>query len=415
MSDAYSGVCMKEQRKPAPEGKARPDHPVVLARGLWLSALCVLVFVVVLCALYIRSERALAVRQWDSRLSAMADDRQAAIEAWLGERWGDARVVASFPTVKALVKGRTANPTSSEEHLSGILDTMKESYGYLGAYILNARGEAVVAAAGSPPVSPECLEAARHVAPGQFPKTVLYQGVRTGNARLGVITPIEPDASSGSGWVLLVQDPARWLFPMLQREPTPTATAETLLVREEAGRFLFLSPLRHVSASPLTFSVPEDIKKIAARAAVEGKAGFKSYVDYREVPIFAATRQIPGTDWGLVVKVDRKEALAEFRERRDLALTTAAGLLLAILGLAYSLWRRQRTQYLREMLRRDERYRLLSDQARDIVLFVRPEGTIIEANAAAERAYGRSRKELTKLSLKDLRRAGQQGESSIGS
>lgn len=51
-----------------------------------------------------------------------------------------------------------------------------------------------------------------------------------------------------------------------------------------------------------------------------------------------------------------------------------------------------------------ERYRALSEHARDIILFVRAgDGRILEANAAAERAYGYSRRELLTLTIFDLR------------
>jgi PAS domain S-box-containing protein len=51
------------------------------------------------------------------------------------------------------------------------------------------------------------------------------------------------------------------------------------------------------------------------------------------------------------------------------------------------------------------RYQLLAGQARDIVLFVRQDGRILEANRAAEEAYGYSREELLSLSINDLRAA----------
>lgn len=49
-----------------------------------------------------------------------------------------------------------------------------------------------------------------------------------------------------------------------------------------------------------------------------------------------------------------------------------------------------------------ERYRLLAEHARDIILFVRPDGTIVDANAAASQAYGYTREQLTSSTLKDL-------------
>ncbi|NLG49365.1 MAG: PAS domain S-box protein [Chloroflexi bacterium] len=55
-----------------------------------------------------------------------------------------------------------------------------------------------------------------------------------------------------------------------------------------------------------------------------------------------------------------------------------------------------------------QRYRLLSENAHDIILFINTEGKIIESNLAAERAYGYSRKELATKTVYDLR-AGQTG------
>ena len=58
------------------------------------------------------------------------------------------------------------------------------------------------------------------------------------------------------------------------------------------------------------------------------------------------------------------------------------------------------------------RYELLSRNSRDIVLFMRRDnGSILEANAAAETAYGYSRDELLKLTINDLRAAGTWGQT----
>ncbi|MDD4588534.1 MAG: ATP-binding protein [Heliobacteriaceae bacterium] len=60
------------------------------------------------------------------------------------------------------------------------------------------------------------------------------------------------------------------------------------------------------------------------------------------------------------------------------------------------------------------RYRLLFNEARDMLLFLRPNGTILEANAAVVRAYGYSPAELVRLKLHDLRsEAEEQGEAGL--
>jgi PAS domain S-box-containing protein len=52
------------------------------------------------------------------------------------------------------------------------------------------------------------------------------------------------------------------------------------------------------------------------------------------------------------------------------------------------------------------RYELISGYTRDIVIFIKPDGSIFEANAAAVAAYGYSREELLNLRISDLHVAG---------
>ena len=49
------------------------------------------------------------------------------------------------------------------------------------------------------------------------------------------------------------------------------------------------------------------------------------------------------------------------------------------------------------------RYHLLSEHARDIVLFIRLDGQIVEANQAAVDAYGYDRATLSTMTIYDLR------------
>jgi PAS domain S-box-containing protein len=49
------------------------------------------------------------------------------------------------------------------------------------------------------------------------------------------------------------------------------------------------------------------------------------------------------------------------------------------------------------------RYQLLSEMSRDVMLFVRPDGRIVEANRAAEETYGYTHEELLSMTVADLR------------
>ena len=49
-----------------------------------------------------------------------------------------------------------------------------------------------------------------------------------------------------------------------------------------------------------------------------------------------------------------------------------------------------------------ERYRLLAENVQDLIIFISPEGQIIDANEAALKRYGYSREELTNRPVRDL-------------
>jgi PAS domain S-box-containing protein len=53
-----------------------------------------------------------------------------------------------------------------------------------------------------------------------------------------------------------------------------------------------------------------------------------------------------------------------------------------------------------------QRYRLLSEHARDVIWLLRPDGRLIEVNRAAEECYGYTREELLRMNISDLRAAG---------
>ncbi|MGA9752126.1 MAG: PAS domain S-box protein [Acidobacteriota bacterium] len=308
---------------------------------------------------YAHSERDQAVEAWRARLTGMADDREKALEAWLHERWGDARVVASFPGVPALLAGQAAKVDAEKAHLTLILGSLKASYGYLGAYVLDGRGELVVAAPDSPPLPPDFVKAARTMAANQAERATFYRGARTGRRRLGFTVPVDtvpgPFQGPRTGWVLLVMDPARWLFPLMEREPIPTLTGENVLAEPEDGKILFLSPLRFKPAELLSFRLPLNTPSLAARSAVLGRKTFGEFIDYRGTPVLAATRPIRGTDWGLVVKVDRSEALAPYHRDMIQQGLLLLAVLITLTGTGYGLWRRQRVRGLQAILAERER------------------------------------------------------------
>lgn len=91
-------------------------------------------------------------------------------------------------------------------------------------------------------------------------------------------------------------------------------SGETLVaVREIDDSARFLTPIRHDRNRNLARRVLSDRPEVPITQALQKRdlvMTSPETVDYRDVPVLAATRYIPELDWGLVAKIDRKEALA---------------------------------------------------------------------------------------------------------
>ncbi len=358
-------------------------------------------------AIYMPQERAGAIDVWRGRLSAMADDRKAAITTWIDERRADAEVLSEYPTVALLVDaGHGASiPLHAEEaprlHLQGLLDSARAAYGYSGVYVTDASGQVAAASTGSSPLGAGCLldsELVLHSGVAQ----VDFHAREDGSPMLAIVTPVRASGRA-IGTVVLAMDPSHWLYPLLRSEPTHTSTAESLLARQSGNQIEFLSPLRHNPAPPLTFRVPLATSRLAAVSAVRGEEVFAQYADYRGVRALGATRRIPNTGWGLVVKVDEDEALAGFRRSVRQSAFAIAGLLLAVAGLGFGAHRAMAGRHRYELGESEARFALLRDYANDAIFFASRDGVIIEANRQAEELYGRSQEDLIGRHLGDLR------------
>ena len=84
-----------------------------------------------------------------------------------------------------------------------------------------------------------------------------------------------------------------------------------LVKRDDNGDALLINPLRFDPAAALTLRIDkDDVQRPAIQALLKNKKTFTNTVDYRGVPVLAATRYIEGVDWGLVAKIDKAEAFA---------------------------------------------------------------------------------------------------------
>lgn len=89
------------------------------------------------------------------------------------------------------------------------------------------------------------------------------------------------------------------------------ATGETALAQKNAdGDTIFLAPLRFAPDAAFKKVISRRQQKLPMNYALNHIIDrFTDVIDYRNVPVFAATQYIPNTPLGIVVKMDKAEAL----------------------------------------------------------------------------------------------------------
>lgn len=139
---------------------------------------------------------------------------------------------------------------------------------------------------------------------------------------------------------IIIRSTVEDLFSVLARRTGLGHTGEILLADRTAdGDARVINPLRHAPNAPLQRVVPKaDRHDPITQAMLKIRRSMNDPVDYRGVPVLAATDYINSPDWGLVVKIDKTEALQPIKKLARsyyAALATTTGIAL-IIGLAVS-------------------------------------------------------------------------------
>ena len=136
-------------------------------------------------------------------------------------------------------------------------------------------------------------------------------------------------AERGAGVLVLQINAEQFLFPLLNTWPTPSRTAVTLLVRRAGDEVEFLNtPPGHTNAALHMRRSLERDAVLPAAQAILGREEVSEGVDYRGMPVLVALRQVPGTPWSLVAKVDQAESYAGVHREAQMATGLVLGLML---------------------------------------------------------------------------------------
>ena len=317
-----------------------PDRPEWFVRGPVATFMVLLLAIGAAGAFYVREQIQAARQRESDTIFAVADLKVRHILDWRKERRSDAETImvnsfASRP-IQAFLDGAADDDTRSK--LRTWLRFVQEQNEGLRLLLLDPQLYVRLASPADDtyfgPVARSHAAAALRT--GQVSISELHYSGYSGKIHLDVAIPLPAETGSPAnqpiGVIVIEVDPYRTLYPTIQNWPTPSSTAETLLVRREGDEVVYLNELRHRTGTALALRARIDTNtQRAAVLAAQGHTGCIEAIDYRNVPVLAALRSIPGTSWFLVAKVDLAEFYAPLRAQ---AWTTGAIVIVLLVAAA---------------------------------------------------------------------------------
>ncbi len=353
---------------------------------------------------FYRVEQSAGWQQAEKQLATIGQLKVNQIEAWRSERLADAAMLTENPFLaKSVNRFFTDSSEGNTEDLSKFFHNLQRHYHYEDILLVDHEGQVHFSLKKEPHGSG--YQAALAEAIGELKPvfTDLHTEAHDSAPHISVVAPIFADsrqAESPLGAIILVSDATQFLYPLIQSWPTPSETAETLLVRRDGDAVLFLNDLRHQPDTALKLRVPLSSTNVLAVMAVLGREGLIEGVDYRGVESLAYILPVPNTPWFIVAKDDMKEVFAGWRSRAVLIaslLTAMAGGLMAI-GL-FAWQRHQKAKYLElytveaKLRASVERHSITLQAVGDGIIATDAQGRVELLNPIAEALTGWSQEE----------------------
>src|SRR5690625_1320540 len=319
--DTSAPVAHVTSRHAMPGLQGRMTKDNTARRWRWKPGLVAVLMLVLMAAGLVLSYQGTKQRQRhhaERELQLVSQLQAASLRAWREQRRTDVAVLSDN---NLLGMALTAWLASSEVHgeraflqrqLQRDLRTLQEQRNYSAAYLVDLNGQVQLSASGAvyrplPDAEAQALRTALRTAQPAFVEP------RRDDAFafpfFSMLAPVYSDMDA-VGAIWLVVDVRASLYPLLERWPSGSETAESAIVTRDGNDALILNPLRHSPDTELPLRVPLTNTDNPVVEAVLGMRGVFHSRDYRGEPVIAVASTVPNSPWFLVSKIDTREAMA---------------------------------------------------------------------------------------------------------
>jgi PAS domain S-box-containing protein len=321
------------------------------------SYLLIILFAIVIIAAagyaFEQQQKRIAIEEARLDLATIADLKASQIVAWRRERLIDATSLyynsMLAHRIKEHLKG--SEKTAVLKELQTWMERFRSAGGHNKVLLFGPDAELITSASfdSTPPKDHYLTQVKQAVQTREIIFSDLHYDANTDKIDLELIIPLisrENGRNSCIAVLLIDIDPYKYLYPLIRTWTFPSFSGETLLVRRDGNNALFLNNLRFKADSALKLRVPLNNTQMPAVRAVLGQEGIFYGIDYRGVPVCAAIRTIPDSNWAIITKIDTQEILEPVTKRLWYVVATCT-----IISIAFSMglslwWRRKREAFL---------------------------------------------------------------------
>ncbi|MDQ5986852.1 MAG: hypothetical protein CSYNP_02585 [Syntrophus sp. SKADARSKE-3] len=397
--------------------KSKPPYPL----GIFVVFLFISATIIIASYIFYKNQELLVKSQQSEMISAVNDFKVRQIVSWRHERLEDAMVIQKTVPLMRLIGLYYQNPSAENENeIRDWMKSISSSHGYDDLVLLDLKKRVRLAAGHN--VRAIGKEAADFADRAMREGEIVFSPLRWGEVRKimrsDIFIPLylsNNGKKAPIGIMILRTNPEREFFPLIQSWPTPSHTAETLLVRREGDNVLFLNELRHRKDTALKFTLPLSTDKLPASMAALGREGVFEGIDYRGVPVLSAIRAVSGTDMYMVSKIDTDEIYSSMH-RQSWMIVVISLIMICLAGaVLWFLWRKREAESFRALyeseLRRQSlltRYEIITQDASDVIVMMDEHWRLAEVNESALQTYGYTREEMIGMNISVLRDASSQ-------
>ena len=192
-------------------------------------------------------------------LKAIAELKVGQIAAWRKERLGDARMNSTGIIRTSVVQWlKIPDAAVSKAAITESMESLRKSYGYENIIFTSPDGRVLLSLDSR-------LRVLDATAKRLVAQTIIVRGEVFGDlfrcptckqVHLDVAAPILDPDGRPVAVLILRSNPEQFLYPFVQSWPTPSPSAETLLVRRDGDNALLLNQLRHRPNPALSLRIP---------------------------------------------------------------------------------------------------------------------------------------------------------------